>query len=365
MNPTERERSLPLFLLLSMALHGLLFLYAPQLVGGLFPSAQPGDQGGVTFITLVDAPALERPRAAVAEAARRPQARPTPQALPEPKPPAEQVLPERVAAAAQPAPEPRPVQVEEVIAERTAPEPAHERPQPVQAAAAPRPAPEQSPVAERPEPAAPVVTQAPPVASAPAAAPEPVLTSEHGENAVAAAPSATLDSAAGSAGAPSVPAGETRRAEAPPQRTAAGDTSAAGGDARSDVASAAPDAEIAPQAQPPPTGESMVRDFGGHTFPKNAVGLVSGAVTVEVAAIVGEDGHVIEVVLISGSGISVVDNYALNVVQRGIPFKPYDSPYEARVLITFDSRQEHLIFRYDGLIKSPPTVGRLAAGGAR
>ena len=357
---------MPLFLLLSMAVHGLLFLIGPHLVAGLLPSFQPGDQGGLTYVTLVEAPPTERPRAAVAAAARQPQARPTPQALPEPKPPVAAEPAPTPVAASQPAPEPRPAPVQEVVAQRTAPQPADDRPQSVTPTASARPSPEPAAVQERPQAVAPVPQQPTPVVQASERAQQPTLTSERGTFAVAdAATAVQQESTAGSAAATTATAGEPRRAEADPQASAPGAGAPSGSGAREDVVSSAPSAQIAPEPQLPPAGESMVREFGGHTFPKNAVGLVNGAVTVEVAAVVGADGRIIEAVIINGSGISVVDTYARNVVERGIPFKPYDAPYEMRIFITFDSRQEHLVFRYDGLIKSPPTVGSLAAGGAR
>lgn len=330
-NQFERERSLPLFLLVSMAVHALLFLFGPHLVSGLFPSFQLGDQGGLTYVTLVDVPVTERARAPVPAAARLPQARPQPQALPQP-------------------PAPAPVRQEVAPVERTAlPEPEAKPP-------VPQPQPEPAPVAVLQTPPRPVAEAPRPVPE-----PEPVLTSPTGETVVPAEP---VQVAAESPSSDDVAAA----VETAPATQVVEDVheEPVGTNALEDLAAAAPDAEPAEEPRLPPAGESMVRDFGGSTFPKNAVGLVQGSVTVEVAAVVGADGQILEAIIVEGSGISVVDTHAQNVVLRLIPFRPYDDVYELRVFITFDSAdQDRLIFRYGEFITSPPTLGRYAVDGGR
>ncbi len=349
---SDRERSLPLFLVMSLAVHALLFLIGPQLVSGILPSLQPGDQGGLTYVTLVDAPLTERPRAAVQAPAQRPEARPLPESRPEP----------------QPSNTPEPVMVPEVPVENAAPTPTNNRPQTVESVVAEPAQPEPTVVAARPEPtAAEEAVQPRPVAQPVQPTPVPVLTSERGEIVVADT-TATADNSADPAGATASSAvqGEPRQSVQPPQRTQSVEPLPSGTAAAEDVASAAPDAEIAQEPALPPAGESMVRDFGGSTFPKNAVGLVQGTVTVEVAAIVGADGRVLETVIVDGSGISVVDTHATNVVTHLIPFKPYDDTYEIRIFITFNSdEQSRLLFRYGEFINSPPTVGTYSSDGGR
>ena len=87
MNDYDRDRRMPVSFLISMILHALLFLIAPHVATGLFSGFQPGDQGGLTYVTLVDVAMPERPRATVAEAARRPQAIPIPGPGPSRRPP--------------------------------------------------------------------------------------------------------------------------------------------------------------------------------------------------------------------------------------------------------------------------------------
>ena len=54
------------------------FSSRPMLPRDCFRDFEPGDQGGLTYVTLVDVAMPDRPRATVAEAARRPQAIPEP-----------------------------------------------------------------------------------------------------------------------------------------------------------------------------------------------------------------------------------------------------------------------------------------------
>lgn len=348
----DRERSMPLFLLVSMAVHALLFLIAPQVISGILPSFQPGDQGGLTYVTLVDGPVTQRPKAAVNAAAQKPQARPLPESRPEP----------------QPSDVPEPVRVPESPAETAAPEPANIQPQPVETVAAEPVQSAPATEATRPEPtASPEQVQPRPAPQPVQPSQEPVLTSERGEVAVADTTTAAQSTAEpAAASTTSVAEGEPRQSVQPPQQTQTVERLPAGTDSSEDVPSSAPDAEIASEPELPPAGESMVRDFGGSTFPKNAVGLVQGTVTVEVAAIVGADGNLLESVVVDGSGISVVDTHASNVVTHMIPYKPYDDTYEIRVFITFNSDdQSRLLFRYGEFIKSPPTVGSYASDGGR
>lgn len=360
MNEIERERSFPLFLLVSMALHALLFLFAPQLVGGLLPNFDRGEQGGVTLITLVDVTPPAQVRAAVSEAARQPRSRPQPAPNPEPRP-----QPSQEAQAASPPPDARPVETPQPV---SAPTPAAQtQPAPVDVSPAstavqveeapsaqPAPLPERLPtpnvVAEQPRPT--------PLAQAATPAPQPILTSEAGVR-VANAP---LVSPPSQASSPPAAASSLSQGEPVPSDAAGGTRSpeSSGTAADQDVSSAAPGAEISDQPALPPTGESMVLAFGGASYPKDAVGLLQRPVTVRVAAIVATDGTVLAGVVVDSSGIEYIDEYAYNVATRAVRYRPHSDIYEVGVFVTFDPNENRLTYRVADFISVPPTVGSFA-----
>lgn len=352
MSDWDRERRMPVFILISMALHALLFLIGPQIFSGVIAGMYPGDQGGLTYVTLVDVSVPERPRAAVAEAARRPQATPAPRPLPEP---ARRVdTPQEKTTAAQEQPQPR---APEVRAELVQPEPQEQRPRAV-TPSEPQPPPEPAP---RPEPEPPAQGEAAHAADTQVnAAPEAVLTAPAGPQslpAVAAPPRVEEEAEAREA---------TAAATGPPARAeeAGGERGGAaqpgGTGAPEDAPSALPGAEVSPEPAMPPMGISMIRAAGGMGWPKNFVGIVNRAMVVEVAVIVGPAGNVLETVVIQGSGIPYIDEYSRTVASRGFTYQPYDETYEIRVVLVYDPDARSLTHRVDGFIRVPPTVGSFA-----
>lgn len=325
MNDLERERNLPIFIFVSMVMHSLLFLFGPQIVSTLLPGYQPGDQGGVIYVTLIDAPPVTEIRAAVPRSAIMPQSTPEPKARPEPRP-AEAAT---VAPASTPAPQP--TARESVSLPQNRSVAVAERPRP-----SPIPAPE-------------------PAESQPAAAP--ALVNERGPVELPTAPtprveSTPLEEAQAPASAPSSQAASEAGQPAGPE--------ASGSGALEDVPSSAPGAQ--PSAEPalPPTGLSMVNSFGGAIFPKDAVGLVTNVVTVEVAAIVSPEGRVLETVIIRSSGIDYVDNHARTLASRSIQYKPHEETYEIRIFITYNGRERTLSYDVGDFVRIPPTVGSAA-----
>lgn len=362
MNETERERSLPLFLLVSMALHALLFLYAPQLVEGLFPSFDSGEQGGVTLITLVDVVPPKQVRAAVSEAARQPQSRPQPAPNPEPQPEVRQEV-----TTPAPQPDPRPVEAPEPAAQpvpavEIRPEPADVRPlataTQVETAPNAQPAPEPE---RRPSPTPAEQARPAPAEEARPQVQQPVLTSESGVRVADAAPAAAAsESSTVPAAASAAVQGEVPATTEFPATSSGASTSESGTGAAEDVASSAPAAEISPEPALPPTGQSMVLTYGGSQYPKDAVGLLQRPVTVQVAAIVSPDGVVLEGIVIEGSGIAYIDEYAYNVATRAARYKAYSDIYEVSVYVTFDPVRNDLSYRVADFVKVPPTVGSFA-----
>lgn len=347
----ERERRMPLFILISMLLHALLFLFAPQLLSGVLSGMHAGDQGGLTYITLVDVAVPETPRAAVAEAARRPQATAAPRPLPEPARPAESRA-ETTPAPAQTQPQ---ATVPEVRAELVQPQPQEERPQavtPAPAQPAPEPAPRPDPVPEPFQSTTSEIGQAEATASL-----QPVLTAVGGPRTLptVAAPPRVEESPGASEAATAVsgpPAASEEAAGAP-----SGGAEPGGTGAPEDVSSALPNAEVSAVPAMPPTGVSMIRAAGGLGWPKNFVGVLTRTLTVEVAVIVDPAGNVLETVVTQSSGVEYIDDYSRTVASRGITYRPYDEIYEIRVVLVYDPDERSLSHRVDGFIKAPPTVG--------
>lgn len=339
MNDLERERSMPVFIFVSMVVHSLLFLFGPQIVSTLLPGYHPGDQGGVTYVTLIEAPPVSQPRAAVPRSALRPQSTPEPRAKPEPRP----AEPTRVAPpAAPPAPEPA---RQSVSAPQGRSAPVAERPQQTPA---PAPRPE---VESRP-------TGSDPARADASSSGAPVLASERGPVELPTTSAPRVESApptAAEADEESPPA----RAEGGAGESAAGPEESGSG-AAEDQLSSAPQAQPAPEPALPPTGLSMVNSFGGALFPKDAVGLVTSVTTVEVAAIVSPEGEVVETVLIRASGIDYIDGHAQTLASRGIQFKPHQETYEIRVFVTYDGRERQITYDVGDFIRVPPTVGSAA-----
>lgn len=356
MNDYDRDRRMPISFLISMVLHALLFLIAPHVATGLFSGVRPGDQGGLIYVSLVDVAVPERPRATVAEAARRPQAIPDPRPRPEP-----QRAPEPTPSP-QPAPTPAPERtpVPEVRAELVQEQPQEERPVAVNPATAP----------PRPEPSAQPVPS--PAAS------EPSQQEEQGESQATAAMAPVLTAPESVRSVPTVSAppriqeetasNETTAAETgPPVQSespaASGETGGSeegGTGAQEDVSSALPDAEISSEPALPPTGESMVRAAGATGWPKNFVGVLTRTLTIEVAVVVDTQGNVVYAEALNSSGIEYIDDYSVTVASRAITYRPYDEPYEVRVILHYDPEARSLTHRVDGFIRTPPTVGPLA-----
>lgn len=366
----NRQRNTPLFLLISLALHALLFLIGPRLTAGLIPGFKPGEQGGVTYITLVDVMVPEQPRASVVEAARRPQATPEPRPLPEPAPePEEASTPEPEPEPPAPEPvEPQVVQpVARVEAMPVAERPQEPQPQAVQPSAAdsPRPveAPERTVELSTPEPVEPEQIQ---VAVTPE--PLPVLTSESGRDAApTTAPPERVEEASSASRATDADPGEPARAEITSQPEASPQPESGGTGASEDVPSALPDAETGPEPVLPPTGISMVREFGSNEFPKDAVDLLNGTETVEIVVLVSPEGQAVDTQLITSSGISYLDEYALNLAgaNRGpaIRYMAYDEEYEIRVFVTFESfldaqggRRSTISYRFGDRVTIPSAL---------
>lgn len=351
----DRDRRMPVSFLISMILHALLFLIAPHVATGLF-SGYPGDQGGLVYVTLADVAMPERPRAAVAEAARRPQATPEPRPRPEPQASSQQ----NPAPQPAPTPEPERTPVPEVRAEVVQEQPQEERPVAVNPATAP----------PRPEPSV-QPTPSPP-------APEPAPQEQQGESAVTAAMVPVLTAPESPRVVPTVSAPERIQHETAANETTAAQTGApaqsespaasgeAGGGeqggtgANEDVSSALPNAEVSAEPALPPTGESMVRAAGGMGWPKNFVGVLTRTLTIEVAVVVDPQGNVVHAEPITRSGIEYIDDYSVTVASRGITYRPYDETYEVRVILHYDPEARSLTYRVDGLIRTPPTVGPLA-----
>ena len=353
MDDLERERRMPVFFLISIILHALLFPIAPRVPSGLFAGLFPGDQGGLTYVTLVDVTMPERPRAAVAEAARRPQAIPQPQPRPEPAPPAEQQT------------EPGPAQSEveanvpEVRAEVIQEQPQEEKPTAVTPSVAEaRPEPEARPVTPAEAPAA---SDAEAGDVEVAATLTPVLTAPQGDRPVPAVPAPPqVEEEVSSRVATTAESGPPARSESPAGEERAAASEPGGTGARENVTSAAPNAELSTEPALPPMGMSMIRSPGSFGWPKNFVGVINRALTVEVAVIVDPAGNVLETVVTSSSGIDAIDDYSVTVATRGMTYRPYDETYEIRVVFIYDPEARSLTHRVDGLIKVPPTVGSFA-----
>lgn len=337
MNDLERERNMPVFIFISMVVHSLLFLFGPQIASTLLPAIHPGEQGGVAYVTLIDAAPVTQLRAAVPRSAVTPQSTPEPRERPEPRPAQAQTV-----APPSPPPAPEPARQSVNAPQNPVVSPA-ERPQ-VSPAQAPAPAVESrpatpEPVQESATAGAPVLTseRAPveiPEAPAPRVEPEPVAPQLANEGAAETAGGGSGESAAG------------------PEESGSG--------ALEDVPSSAPGAEPSLEPALPPTGLSMVNSFGGAIFPKDAVGLITGVVTVEVAAVVSPEGQVIETVLIRSSGIEYIDNHAQTLASRGIQFKPHHETYEIRVMVTYNGRESTISYDVGDFIRVPPTVGSAA-----
>lgn len=355
---------MPLFILCSMILHALLFLYGPQLAAGLIPGVQPGDQGGLMYVTLVETAAVERPRAAVADSARLPQSTPEPRPRPEPAPQPERAQTEQAASANTQAPQPQPQPVETpTVSARPV---VSERPPVQEERVAVNTEVTRQPVAPEPvEVTAPTPTPRPePVQEVQAVAQEPVLTSDRGVDVVASigstpavqeAPRAEAESVAASLSTP-VQAEEEEAVEVAAEEFPEGGTGA-----RENVSSAAPDAEIAPEPALPPTGISMANVQGSIVYPKQAVDFLRRTVTVQIAAVIAASGEVIEVLVIDSSGIGPVDEHAMDLARMGITYKPYDSTYELRVHVTYNHEERKIDYRLGEFITSPPTVGSFAS----
>jgi len=349
----ERERRMPIFLLISMLLHALLFLIAPQLLSGVMSGMYAGDQGGLTYVTIVDVSVPERPRAAVAEAARRPQATAAPRPLPEPVRPSETTAETRSGARAE-----AQASAPEVRAELVQPQPQEQRPQasastPAQSAPEPVPTPEPTPAPAQ-EPAA-EAAEAESTASL-----QPVLTASSGPSSLpAVAAPARAEEQVESAGSTAAVTGSPARSEDPPGQQSAGAESGGTG-AAEDVSSALPSAEISATPAMPPTGISMMRPAGGMGWPKNFVGVLTNTLTVEVAVIVDPAGRVLETVVTKSAGIDYIDDYSKTVASRGFTYQPYDEIYEIRVVLVYNPEERSLTHRVDGYIKAPPTVGSYA-----
>ncbi len=365
MNEIERERSFPLFFLVSMALHALLFLIAPQLIEGLLPSFQSGEQGGVTLITLVDVVPPEQVRAAVSEAARQPQSRPQPAPNPEPQVEPRQQAPTPTQTPT-PQPEAQPVETPRPVSPPTPaaqiqPEPADIRP--VATAVQVEDAPNAQPAPQPERVASPTVAQQSrptPVSEAPVPVQQPVLTSDSGVRVAASDPGSTASTASAAPASPStINQGESATTASDiPSPSASAEESGTGAD--QDVTSAAPTAEISPEPALPPTGQSMILTFGGSLYPKDAVGLLQRPVTVKVAAIVSPDGTVLEGIVVDGSEIAYIDEYAYNVATRAVRYRPHSEIYEVSVFVTFDPVENALSYRVADFISVPPTVGSFA-----
>ena len=355
MEDLERERRMPVFFLISIVLHALLFLIAPRVPSGLFAGLFPGDQGGLTYVTLVDVTTPERPRAAVAEAARRPQAIPQPQPRPEPAPPAEQ----------QAKPEPGParseaeVRVPEVRAEVIQEQPQEEKPTAVTPSVAEaRPQPEARPATPAEAPSA---SDAEVGDVEVAATLTPVLTAPQGTRPVPAVPAPPqVEEEVSSRAATAAESGPPAQSELPAGEESASASEPGGTGARENVSSAAPNAELSTEPALPPMGLSMISSPGSYGWPKNFVGVINRALTVEVAVIVDPAGNVLETVVTSSSGIDAIDDYSVTVATRGMTYRPYDETYEIRVVFIYDPEARSLTHRVDGLIKVPPTVGSFA-----
>lgn len=337
MNDLERERNMPVFIFISMVVHSLLFLYGPQIASTLLPAFQPGDQGGLSYVTLIDAAPVSQARAAVPRSAVTPQSTPEPRERPEPRPAQAQAV-------APPSPPPAPEPARQGVSAPQSPavSPA-ERPQ-VSPAPAPAPAVESRPSA--PEPVQESTTAGAPVLTSERA---PVEIPETLAPRVEPAPAAPQEASEGAAQAAGSGSGET---VAGPEESGSG--------ALEDVPSSSPGAEPSPEPALPPTGLSMVNSFGGAIFPKDAVGLITGVVTVEVAAVVSPEGRVIETVVIRPSGIDYIDNHAQTLASRGIQFKPYQEAYEIRVMVTYNGRESTISYDVGDFIRVPPTVGSTA-----
>lgn len=333
MNDPLREKSMPVFVFVSMCFHALLFLYAPQLIAGLVPTFESGHQGGLTYVTLVDINTPEPARAVVDGDARTPQSQSQPASTPDPAPRVEDVS--EVHSNATPTPEREPVE---------------QRPQPT------------SP----PEPTVNVRAETPPE---PAPNPEPVvretpttdtLVVDRGERII---PSATV--------VPVVVAETpelTKRAESVPAPTAqmtpspeaierpAVSGSDSGSSQPEDTLSRAPDAQQSNEPVLPPTGESMTEMQGGLIYPKQAVDFLRQSVTVRVETIVNEAGEVIEVIIAESSGIEPIDNHAAALASRGITYSPHDSMYKLDVYVTYNHDDRSLSYRVGEFIQSVPTT---------
>lgn len=352
----DRDRRMPISFLISMALHALLFLIAPHVASGLFSGFRAGDQGGLIYVTLADVAMPERPRAAVVEAARRPQAIPEPKPRPEPQASSQQ----NPSPQPTPAPEPQRNPVPEVRAEVVQEQPREERPVAVNPATAP----------PRPEPS---------VQPTPAtAAPEPAQQDQQGDSAVTASMVPVLTAPESPRVVPTVSApvriqeeaaandttaaqtGPSAQNESPASSGEAGGAEQGGTGAQEDVSSALPNAEVSAEPALPPLGESMVRAAGGMGWPKNFVGVLTRTLTIEVAVVVDPQGNVVYAEPITRSGIEYIDDYSVTVASRGITYRPYDEPYEVRVVLHYDPEARSLTHRVDGFIRTPPTVGPFA-----
>lgn len=189
----------------------------------------------------------------------------------------------------------------------------------------------------------------------------PVLTAEEATRPVPTVPAPSrVEEEVASQAATTADPGPPSQSELPAGSDAADASEEGGTGAREDVTSAAPNAELSTEPALPPTGISMVRSAGATGWPKNFVGVLNRALTVEVAVIVDPSGNVLEAVVVTPSGIDAIDDYSVTVATRAITYRPYDETYEIRVILVYDPEARSLTHRVDGLIKAPPTVGSFA-----
>lgn len=335
MNENERERSMPIFLFFSMVLHALLFLYGPQIVAGLIPGFQPGDQGGLTYVTLIDVAPIERPRAMVSDSARVPESRPEPRPRPEP-------------VQAPTTPEPARVEVPAPPAAQTVSARPAVTPDPVRTEVAP---PARTPAATPIQ-----VNEERPVA------PEPVMTSDRGVDTI---PTTGEQPQIEAPPAEDVSTPSTEPIQAPieieenePVVDASTEQTVEGGTgATQDVPSAAPGADISDETSLPPMGTSMANAQGGFTYPKQAVDFLRRTVTVQLAAFISAQGEVVQVNVIDSSGIEPVDAHAMDIARYGITYKPYDSDYELRIFVTYNHEERRLSYRVGEFFQAAPLAG--------
>ena len=54
---------------------------------------------------------------------------------------------------------------------------------------------------------------------------------------------------------------------------------------------------------------------------------------------------------LNSSGIEYIDDYSVTVASRAITYRPYDEPYEVRVILVYDPEARSLTHRVDGFIR--------------